>query len=123
MKRKQKFTDIARRLFPLGLALVATPRCEAHLHEDVAPLAQELELVGETLSVSRLNQKPRPPVFDDFGCRAKGCANGGQTKTHPFEVDDAEAFIAGWYDEDVGLFEFVDEGLVVESAMKVDDGR
>jgi hypothetical protein len=70
--------------------------------------------------IIRLDQESSFSMLDDLTRCTRGSSNGGQTKSHPFEIDNAKTFIARRDNEDVGLFEFFDERFFIEGAVKKD---
>ena len=84
---------------------VALEGGEAHAGEEVTVLGQAVEAGGEGTGIVRGDEEAVCAVGDDLARGAQGGADGGETEAHAFEVDDAEAFVGGGQDEQVGLGE------------------
>ncbi len=88
------------------------------MDEDLPALVKYLQCMRQCIGILWLDQEAIRPVGDDLACRASRCPDRGQTETHPFEIDNAEALITGWDDKDVCLFELFDESFFIERTVK-----
>ena len=115
---QEKCADAGGGLFPGGLTDVTGAGLEGETGEEIAIRREMRDARCEGRRVVWLNEKAGFAVPDDLAGRAGRRADGRESESHPFEVDDAEALVGGGDDENVRLAEFGDERFVVKGAVK-----